>query len=919
MSKSLFSIPILLLIACQVSFAQPSMRDWLKVADAAYDTNDWYNAFRYYDAALKYKPSAADSLQILYKYAESARHFDAYLYARRAYRQVMESPLPKAFPLTLSSLRLAQMEQKLSIYDTARIHYNYFINNVAKPGTPEAAFLAEARKGVSDSDFALRELSQPVTLTVDTLPKGINSIYSDFGATLLNDTLYYTSFQFFDKEDKTKLKQRRQFNKILTSTNKSPGALLPDSINVDGMHTAHTTFNASGTRMYYTLCEYTTLTDIRCDIYMRQRDAKGSWGNEKKLTVNAPGVTNTQPHIGYAEWMGQELLFFASDREDGAGGMDIWCGNVNSDGDVVTATPVADVNTEGNEVTPFFLDLTQTLYFSSDGYQSMGGYDVYEAVIQRGGWSQPQHVNYPVSTSYDDLYLSLKKDGTMGYLSSNRLGSTLIDKDKEACCLDIFTFDMNVKLEVETCNEIDGTPLIGATVELFDRTSDNPVSLGKQTNANSNTFNFPLMPGKKYLVKGTYPEFRSAEDTSVVVNTIEFKDERIIKLPLCLGPPIDLVVNTYKIFDKEALTGSTVELYEVSAAGESLVASRENAGGNNFTFQVQRGKKYNIQAKRPYYFSKTEMVDLTLPEFEKMRTVTRDLYFGQELEVAVVDSSSREILSNVVVQWQQLTDLAPRDLRQDSTGNEAETFLYEQDAFSMENDYRFIVRSGGYNPTFEEWQFSEDQQLVGEGRFVDTIPLVFQPGEITLYFDHDHPDPRTRSTTTQSKYDESIATYYQRKDEFITQLFGNGVLSSQDSVEKARYIDFFEREMRLEAVKLERLAKKIYEELKKGREVSLTIQGFCSPSGKAGYNQILSERRIDCVENYLLAYGDANGKVQQYYTGTNAKLKISKQPFGFDRVDPRVRRLLAGSRKESIYSINASRERKVVVKDIKIN
>ncbi len=924
MSKLRLSFPIVLLMACQISFAQPSMKDWLQVADAAYDTSDWYNAFRYYDAALKYKPNAADSLQILFKYAESARQFNAYLYARRAYRQVLESPLPKEYPLTLSSLRLAQMEQMLSIYDTAKIHYNYFIDEIASRGGPEAQYLEEARKGARDCDFALTELNRGFQLTIDSMPKGVNSIFSDYDATLLNDTLYYTSFQFTYRKDKNQLKRKRELNKMLTSVGGAPGVLLPDSINVDGMHTAHTAFNADGSRMYYTLCEYATLTDVRCDIYMRERDASGGWANPRKLSINVPGATNTQPHIGYAEWMDQELLFFTSDRTGGAGGLDIWCGNVNSDGDVVTAEPVAPANTPGNDVTPFFLDLTQTLYFSTDGRPSMGGYDVYETTLARNGWTAPRHVNYPVSTSYDDLYLSLKRDGTMGYLSSNRLGATLIDKDKEACCLDIFTFDMEVKLEVETFNEVDDSPLIGATVELYERTPAGDVRLGApQTNAGGNTFNFPLLPGKSYLVKGTYPEFRAALDSSVVVNTIEFRDERIIKLPLYLGPPIDIVVNTYKVFDEAALNGATVELYEVTDAGEQLVAYRENDNGNNFTFQAQRNRKYQIKASRPYYFSKTDMIDLTQPEYQRVRTVERDMFFGQELEVAVVDSTSRELLSDVTLRRQLLTTGAPRELDRDTTADQAKTFLYEEKAFSMENDYRFVVSSPGYSSDLQDWAFATDQTMASEGRFVDTIPLPFRIDTIALYFDHDRPDPSNWRVTSTLSYDQTIADYKARKCEFIDQMFGTGAcdnriqLSRQDSLEKARYENFFDREVGQKGVLLARIAQKILDELEKGREVSLTIQGYCSPSGGKGYNENLSRRRIDSVKKFFLAYSNNGESIGTYYkTDNSGKFKVSEQPFGFNLVPPRIKRLLAGSRKDSIYNIAASEERKVVVKDI---
>lgn len=920
MSKLLFSVPVLLLLVIQTSYAQPSIREWLKVADAAYDTNDFYNAFRYYDAALKYKPAAADSVRILYKYAESARQFNAYLFAKRAYEQLAVHPLATEYPLTLSSLRLAQMYQTLSVYDSAIIHYNYFIDKIATPGSEEAAFLETARTGLAHSRFALRELANPVQLTITPLSKAVNTVYSDFGAMLLGDTLYYTSFQYIYNKDKTHLKRKRQYNKLLTSVNGAPGEPLPDSINVEGDHVAHTAFNRDGSRMYYTVCEYQTLTDIRCDLFVRTRNAQGAWSSPRRLTVNAPNATNTQPSVGFDEHSGQELLFFASDRSGGKGGMDIWCGNINKDGDVATAAPVAEVNTPGNEVTPFFLNLTQTLYFSSDGQtNSMGGYDVYESARAGNTWTQPRHINYPVSTSYDDLYLSLKSDGTMGYLSSNRFGATLIDKDKEACCLDIFQFNMNVRLLATTFNQLDDAPLVGATVELYERTPNGNQLIGKQTNTQGNDFRFPLMPGKKYMVKAMYPEFRTVEDTSLVINTIEFKDERLIELPLRLGPPVRLLVNTFKKHNEQPLNGATIELYESTPAGEQLLQTTDNQLGNNFVFQIQRNKQYVLKAARPYFFREMERVDLTLPAMSDVSEVEKNIYFPQELEIVVVDSSSRESIANTTLQKQEQTGQAASAAADRRLNANGESFLYEYPDFDMYKSYRFIATSPGYRGEIADWQFGENVAMVSEGRFVDTIPLVFEIGDVTLYFDHDYPDPKTYSPTTRKKYDETIQTYYGRKNEFIRALFGSDLsrLSPQDSLELARYEDFFEREMRLEAMlNLERIAEKVFSELTRGRSVEMTIQGFCSPSGAKGYNLILSRRRIHSVENYLMAYGKDGVTMSDFAKGPSPKLKINKEPFGFDRVDPRIRRLLQGSRTNSIYNIAASRERKVVVRDV---
>ncbi len=918
MSKLLLFIPIFFLLACSALHAQPSYKQWREAAEAAYDTSDFYNAFRYYDAALKYKPSAADSLDLLFKYAESARHFNAYAAAKRAYQQILSMPQPKSYPLTLSSFWLAQMEKVLGNYEAAANQYRYFIEQVATPGSREVEKLEDARRGLRNCEFGLAALSVKDELSFRALPKTINSIYSDFGAAARNDTLYYTSFKFINNKDRNYLRQKRFFNKILTSTGEAEGVPLPDSINVEGDHVAHTAFSRDGVRMYYTICEYKDRgsAEVRCDLYVRTRDVKGGWGSPRKLSVNAGNATSTQPSVGYLQPSGQEVLFFASDRAGGKGGLDIWCGNINKDGDVVTAAAVAEVNTPGNDVTPFFFNLTQTLYFSSDSREGMGGYDVYESSLAGNRWSEPMHVRSPISSSYDDLYLSLKEDGTGGYFSSNRLGSTLIDPDREACCLDIFQFNMRVNLLVTTCNEIDQSPLVGATVELYDITGGAESLLGKQTNTKDNRFVFPLMPGRQYRIRAMYEGFRTAEG-AVSVDRIEFKDEWRIEQPLCLGPPIKLLVNTFKSYNKQPLNGATVSLYEVTPDGEQLVETTESKVGNNFVFtKVERNRQYRIRAARPYFFSETEVVDLARPEYEKVSEVTKDVYFRQELELVVVDSSTRQVIANSNMQRQDVTERVSVDLGR-KTNPGGETFLYPTQEFDMDRKYSFTVSSLGYRPDVFDWQFQSGMKVINEGRFVDTIPLVFEIKSVTLYFDHDHPDPKTLNRTTKKRYNETINAYYARKREFIEQLFGRDLsrLSPQDSLELDRYERFFEREMRVEAIEnLERLSSKIFDELNLGRSVELTIQGFCSPSGAKGYNLILSERRIHSVENYLMSYGKG-GKTMANFVAAR-KFKINKQPFGFDRVDPRTRRLLAGSRKDAIYNIAACRERKVEVNNV---
>ena len=108
-----------------------------------------------------------------------------------------------------------------------------------------------------------------------------------------------------------------------------------------------------------------------------------------------------------------------------------------------------NINTEGDDLSPFFHNESQTLYFSSDGRQTLGGFDVFKAAKKDQNWSEPEHMPVPVNSSYDDAYYVLNEGGTGGYLASKRLGSSYLDKFSEACCFDVYSFGIDL-IELNT-------------------------------------------------------------------------------------------------------------------------------------------------------------------------------------------------------------------------------------------------------------------------------------------------------------------------------------------------------------------------------------------------------------------------------------------------------------------------------------
>jgi outer membrane protein OmpA-like peptidoglycan-associated protein len=118
-----------------------------------------------------------------------------------------------------------------------------------------------------------------------------------------------------------------------------------------------------------------------------------------------------------------KTIYFASDRMGGQGGLDIWRTSMQANG--AWSTPVnlgPEVNSKANEDAPFIHPDQKTLFFTSDGHNTMGGRDVFVSRLSGTQWKAPENMGYPVNTTANDNYFTLIADGTRAYFSSDRKG-----------------------------------------------------------------------------------------------------------------------------------------------------------------------------------------------------------------------------------------------------------------------------------------------------------------------------------------------------------------------------------------------------------------------------------------------------------------------------------------------------------------
>ncbi len=447
-----FCLTLLLTGALVLPAAGQSFRAFVKAGDEAWQKGDHYAAMQHYRSALLRK---SDAVGVKYQYAEAARHFFSLDTAAMYYQQVV-TDAPGQFPQAL--YHLAEVRKYQGRYEEAAAGFERYLLSRFR----NKAYAARAREEVKFCRWA-RDQEPDSTLSVQQLSRRINTPYSEFGSFVQGDTLYYTSHRFDYEEDTHR--PPRKISKVLYSRGSGRGRALTRNFNAKDQLTAHAAVAPDGNRIYFTLCRYQNSSAIRCEIYYRDKDGRGRWARQAKRlpnAINAPGCTTTQPHVAYDSSLQSTVLYFASDRPGGKGGMDLWYAAFNQEKDAFEEPrPLIDLNTDRDELTPFFHGPSQTLYFSSDGYPGFGAYDIFRAESAAGAsWGAVENLGAPINSSFNDIYFFLMPDARSGYLSSNRPGSFFLDEENQACCNDLFlvSFPRPEPTADTTIREIAETP-----------------------------------------------------------------------------------------------------------------------------------------------------------------------------------------------------------------------------------------------------------------------------------------------------------------------------------------------------------------------------------------------------------------------------------------------------------------------------
>lgn len=157
-----------------------------------------------------------------------------------------------------------------------------------------------------------------------------------------------------------------------------------------------TTLNHDGTQLLLFKNDLTTGSIYYSNL------VNGKWQPVKKLN-NGISSKGWETFASFAP--NDKSLLFTSNRKGGLGGIDIYMADLMPNGSWGNIRNLSGINTPYNEESPILSNDGKTLYFASQGHNSMGGFDIfYSKRLSSGEWSTPINMGYPINTPDDEFY-----------------------------------------------------------------------------------------------------------------------------------------------------------------------------------------------------------------------------------------------------------------------------------------------------------------------------------------------------------------------------------------------------------------------------------------------------------------------------------------------------------------------------------
>lgn len=501
MFKKIFRIFTIFLVV----YLLPSVlfSDDIKEADKLYRQLDYKYALEIYEKIMQANPS----MEVAQRIANCYRLINNTEAAEIWYKKLMDYP-----SATSDNYRyLADILKQNGKFEEAAAVFKLWGEKIPTHAT-------EAEKQANICQVAKMWAENPDVGAVVENEIGFNSENSDFSPVRFGKDILLTS----DRWQKNKKGEEiygwtgNPYLKIYqVSTSLKQATLLKGTIN-KGYHSGPVAVYKNldtiiFTRAVMSASKTKNVGDVGKQYLLLAVKQKDGWVAKEKLPFNSEGLFSVQ-HPALSP--DGNILYFASDKPGGYGGMDLYYSEKLPNGSWSQAINCGNqINTPYDDVFPIVRQ-DGKFYFASKGHIGMGGLDIFSATGQKNNFKDIENLRAPINSSKDDFGILFNDDLKTGYFSSNRNGGVGLD--------DIYRFTIGVKAapKQEKIYAVNGLvvekgtnqPISGLEVILVN------IDKGSETKVQSDAdgkFSFTLEKETDYVVKGNPQQYYTSQTGNI--------------------------------------------------------------------------------------------------------------------------------------------------------------------------------------------------------------------------------------------------------------------------------------------------------------------------------------------------------------------------------------------------------------------
>ncbi|MBU2912827.1 OmpA family protein [Reichenbachiella agariperforans] len=411
---------------------------------------------------------------------------------------------------------------KDAVYDSAEAYLEHYIRTIPNDPVKETV----AKSMIMDCRFALQALLNPFEYNIRQLADHANSFQLQYFPALSVDQqkLYFTrrvGMNNYDDED-------IYFCEYDSASQVwSVPASVSDQINSE-FNEGAASLSADERTLVFTSCDGRRGYGS-CDIYIAQK-VGDDWSKPENIgkAVNS-AAWEAQPSLSAD---GRTILF-VSNRRGGYGGKDIWMSTKNRRGEWQSAINLGKrINSNKDEISPFIHANGETIYFSSNGHEGLGGLDIYMSEIERDSlWKFPVNLGYPLNDEHDQVSLYIASDSKTGVYTIEKLTKTGFQSK-------LYAFDLPDRFQVTNQSaylkgrvvDADNHSPITAEIQVY-HLSNNHFYSELTSDAKTGAYTLVLTEGNRYGIYVTSPGYMFV-DFSFTLEDLKSFDQNLLDIEL---------------------------------------------------------------------------------------------------------------------------------------------------------------------------------------------------------------------------------------------------------------------------------------------------------------------------------------------------------------------------------------------------